>query len=149
MLGWCGCLRHEEREVVVYAALDKEFSQPILNDLERELGIRILAKFDQESNKTVGLVNELIQNRSRPRADLFWNNEILHTLRLQQLGLLETSRRSADSDFPDAYVDPEGTWHGLAARARVLLVNTDLIPAAVDRPQSNPRQKKRAKPGPG
>ena len=95
-----GCLGKSDNEVVVYSALDKEFSEPILQDLEAELDLRILTKFDQESNKTVGLVTDIIQNQSRPRADVFWNNEILHTLRLQKLGLLDVYRSPAADNFP-------------------------------------------------
>jgi len=131
-----GCIRKSANEVVVYAALDREFSQPILNDLEQELGIRILAKYDQESNKTVGLVNELIQNQNRPRCDIFWNNEIMHTLRLQQLGLLDVYLSPMAKDFPDDFVSADHLWHGFAARARVLIINTKLIPDPKDYPQS-------------
>ncbi len=131
-----GCLSTTDNEVVVYVALDKEFSQPILDDLELELGQRILTKFDQESNKTVGLANEIIQNRSRPRTDIFWNNEILHTLRLQKLGLLDVYRSPSAEQFPATFVSKTGTWYGFAARARVLIVNTQLIPDAADYPTS-------------
>lgn len=122
-------------EVVVYAALDAEFSEPILEDFGRQSGIAVRSKFDVESTKTVGLVNAIIQEQQRPRCDVFWNNEILHTLRLQKLGLLEAYPAEAARGFPAAYRADDGTWHGLAARARVLLVNTELVPAD-NRPDS-------------
>ncbi len=131
-----GCIRKTDNEIIVYAALDKEFSQPILTDLEKSMGLRILTKFDQESNKTVGLVTDIIENQARPRTDLFWNNEILHTLRLEKLGLLETYRSPLADHYPAQFVSDRGTWHGFAARARVLIVNTDLIPDESDRPTS-------------
>ena len=126
--GLSGCWSAAPREVVVYTALDREFSEPILQAFEKETGIKVLAKYDVESTKTVGLVNALIQERQRPRCDLFWNNEILHTLRLQKLGLLESHPCAAGTDFPSAYRGPQGEWYGLAARVRVLLVNTKLVP---------------------
>ncbi len=49
----------------------------------------MIAKFDVESTKTVGLVNQIIAEQKTPVCDLFWNNEIMHTVRLQKLGLLE------------------------------------------------------------
>lgn len=131
-----GCLKKTDHEVVVYAALDREFSEPILNSVCQELGIRVLAKFDQESNKTVGLVTGIIQNKDRPQADIFWNNEILHTLRLQQMGLLEVYRSPQAKSFPDQFVSAQNQWHGFAARARVLIVNTDLVPDPAQRPDS-------------
>ena len=78
-----GCIARNDNEVVVYCALDKEFSGPVLDQFESESGITVLAKFDQESNKTVGLANEIIQLGGSQRCDLFWNNEILHTLRFE------------------------------------------------------------------
>ncbi|HZL87517.1 MAG TPA: extracellular solute-binding protein [Pirellulaceae bacterium] len=121
-----GCGR--ENEIVVYAALDREFSAPILEDFERESGIVVRPKYDVESTKTVGLASAILAEKNRPRCDVFWNNEILHTLRLEKAGVLEVYRSKAAADFPSAYVSPRGTWHGLAARARVLIVNTQLVP---------------------
>jgi iron(III) transport system substrate-binding protein len=122
-----GCLSRSEQEVVVYAALDKEFSQPILDDFEQAAEISVLAKYDVESNKTVGLATDIIEHRSRQRCDLFWNNEILHTLRLQKLGLLEPYETPLANHYPGSFVGSDHTWHGFAARARVLIVNTELL----------------------
>ena len=131
-----GCLPQTDNEVVVHAALDREFSEPILNDIGQELEIRVLQKFDQESNKTAGLANGIIDNRNRPQADIFWNNEILHTLRLEKMGLLEVYRCPSADPIPDQFLSSKNQWHGFAARARVLIVNTDLIPEADQRPDS-------------
>ena len=131
-----GCVRESPREVVVYAALDKEFSEPILKQFERETGVRVLAKYDVESNKTVGLANEIIDSANRPKGDVFWNNEILHSLRLEKLGLLQVYRSPLAAQFPAQFVSPDGAWHGFAARARVLLVNTNLLPNKADWPTS-------------
>ena len=108
-------------------ALDKEFSEPILQQFEVETGIKVLAKYDQESNKTVGLANEILQLGRKQRCDLFWNNEILHTLRIKRAGLLQSYRSPLASGYPQSFVSQDADWFGFAARARVLLVNTDLL----------------------
>jgi len=123
-----GCWRAATPEVIVYSALDREFSEPVLNNFTRASGIRVLAKYDDESTKTVGLTSALIQEADRPRCDLFWNNEILNTLRLEQQGLLAAYRSPAAASYPEMYRSPEGMWHGFAARARILIVNTKLVP---------------------
>ena len=125
---WTGCLEQSDREVVVYTALDREFSESILSDVGEELQLQIRPKFDQESNKTVGLANEILRRQQRPVTDLFWNNEILHTLRLQRAGLLEPMNISRLEAWPDSYRSSSDTWIGFAARARILIVNTDLVP---------------------
>lgn len=122
-----GCLRSDDSEVVVYTALDREFSEPILEDFAVEAGVTVLPKFDVESTKTVGLVGAIMQESDRPRCDVFWNNEILHTLRLQEQGLLEAYDLPNADKFPSEYRSPDGFWYGLAARARVLIVNTEIL----------------------
>ena len=131
-----GCLSTNEHEVVVYCALDKEFSDPILSEFEQHSGITVLPKFDQESNKTVGLANEILQLGDRQRCDVFWNNEILHTLRLKRAGLLDAYLSPLAKDYPPSFVSRDHDWFGFAARARVLLVNTELLPQADLRPDS-------------
>jgi iron(III) transport system substrate-binding protein len=64
-----------------------------------------------------------------------WNNEILNTLRIERRGLLEPYRPAVAESYPPMYRSPQGTWHGFAGRARVLIVNTDLVPEP-ERPAS-------------
>ena len=122
-----GCLPQSDREVVIFSALDREFSEPVLNDLSDELNLDIRPKFDVESNKTVGLAEEIIRKKDRPPADIFWNNEILHTYRLEQAGLLEVFVSPEAKRFPKDMMSKNGTWHGFAARSRVLILNTKLL----------------------
>ncbi len=121
--------------VVVYSALDREFSEPILSDYEKASGVEVLPKFDVESTKTVGLTQLLIKEGARPRCDVFWNNEIVNTIRLKRRGLLAKWTPANAADFPEAFRDREGYYYGFAARARVLIVNTRLV-ADKDRPKS-------------
>jgi len=130
-----GCWTSSGPEVVVYTALDSEFSQPILRQFSEASGIQALAKFDTESTKTVGLTEALIAERARPRCDVFWNNEILHTLRMEKLGMLAAYRPPLAGEYPAMDRSPRGTWHGFAARARVLIVNTRLV-SQHDRPSA-------------
>lgn len=130
-----GCWRGSSQEVVVYAALDREFSEPVLNDFAQATGIQVLPKYDDESTKSVGLTSSIIAESNRPRCDVFWNNEVLNTLRLEQKGLLDAYHSPAAAAYPEMYRSPEGRWHGFAGRARVLIVNTDLV-AEVERPKS-------------
>lgn len=122
-----GCWTDKRRQVVVYSALDREFAEPVLKDFEREKNIRVLPKYDDESTKTVGLTNAILQEANRPRCDVFWNNEILNTIRLQEKGLLEAYHSPEGDSFPSMYRAAAGTWHGFAARARILIVNTKVI----------------------
>jgi iron(III) transport system substrate-binding protein len=130
----CGGGSGTDDQVVVYCALDREFSEPILTSFEAKSGTRVSAKYDVESTKTVGLANLLITEAARPRCDVFWNNEILNTLRLKEKGLLAPFRPSHADELPEAFRARDGMWYGFAARGRVLLVNKTLVPEA-DRPK--------------
>lgn len=121
--------------VVVYTALDEEFSRPILERYARQTRVRVDPKFDIESTKSVGLANTIIAEADRPICDLFWNNEILNTLRLKERGLLQPFTPPNGAAYPPTFRAQDGTWYGFAGRARVLIVNTDLVPEA-ERPES-------------
>jgi iron(III) transport system substrate-binding protein len=120
--------------VIVYSSLDREFSDPVLKAYAKQSGVSVLSKFDVESTKTVGLTNLIMAESRRPRCDLFWNNEILNTLRLKEKGLLVPFKPSRGGDLPETFKSKDNTWYGFAARARVLIVNTKLVPEA-ERPK--------------
>lgn len=115
--------------LVVYCAHDAEYSEPILKEFERRTGIPVLIKFDTEATKSLGLINLLVQERSQPRCDVFWNNELVGMLDLQQQGLLDPHRGEGYARIPPLYRDPEGHWTGFAARLRVHIVNTSQMKA--------------------
>jgi iron(III) transport system substrate-binding protein len=130
-----GCWSASDSEVIVYTAQDEEFAKPLFDDFAARNAIAVRPKYDAESTKTVGLAAALIQEADRPRADVFWNNEILNTLRLQKLGLLQAYSPEIAKEYPAMYRDAGGMWHGFAARARILIVNKNLVKPA-DRPRS-------------
>ncbi len=115
-------------QVVVYTSVDQIFSEPILEQFEATSGIEVLAVYDVEAAKTTGMVNRLIAEKEQPQADVFWNGEFAQTILLKDEGVLAPYTPSNAADTPAAYKDPDGTWTGFAGRARVLLVNTDLVP---------------------
>ena len=117
----------DPQPVVVYTALDRGFSEPILEAFERSTGIDVRVVYDAEATKTIGLVNRIRAEKNRPRCDVFWNNEIVNTIRLKQEGLLQACNPSEAANYPRQFKDPDGFWYGFAARARVLIVNTKLV----------------------
>lgn len=114
-------------QVVVYCSLDRLYAQPVLERLGAELGLEVLAKYDGEATKTTGLVAAIRAEANAPRADVFWNNEVSQTVALAQEGALEPYASPNAEGLPAYARDPEQRWTGFAARARVLLVNTELV----------------------
>ena len=121
--------------VVVYVSVDQVYAAPILRRYEERTGVRVLAVYDVEAAKATGLANRLLAERPRPQADVFWNGEIVQTLRLREGGALAAYRSPSAAGLPAHYVDPDGYWAGTGGRARVLLVNTSLV-APADYPAS-------------
>jgi len=134
LLAVAGCSNDQER-VVVYCALDRNFAEPILKIFENQTGIEVDWQFDTEAHKTVGLARRIEEEANNPRCDVFWNNEIMHTIRLKKLGLIEPYVSVEAESLPAKFKDPDGYWHGFAARARIFIVNTDLM----EDPESWPR----------
>ncbi|NMC75518.1 MAG: extracellular solute-binding protein [Geobacteraceae bacterium] len=130
LIAFSGCTSADrgERTVVVYTSVDQVYSEPIFREFERISGIRVLPAYDVEAAKTTGLVNRLLAEKDHPQADVFWNGEFVHTLFLKEKGVLSPYPSPAAGDIPSPYRDPEGYWACTAARARVLLVNRELVP---------------------
>ncbi|MCU0724439.1 MAG: extracellular solute-binding protein [Planctomycetes bacterium] len=123
--GGCG----GQPAVVVYSALDQVHSEPIVRQFEKDTGIRVKAVYDVEAVKTIGLVNKIVEEAGNPKCDVFWNNELVHTVRLKNKGLLAPYRSPAAEGIPAGFKDPEGYWTGFAARGRVLILNTEVMKA--------------------
>jgi iron(III) transport system substrate-binding protein len=116
-----------ERSVVVYTSVDQVFSEPILNDFAAKTGIRVLPVFDVEAAKTTGLVSRLVAEKNRSQADVFWSGEFAQTLLLKEKGLLAAYDPPAAAGIPPRYRDPDHHWTAFAARARVWIINTNLV----------------------
>lgn len=125
LLAACG----QSTDVTLYVALDQEHSEALVRRFEEESGLRVNARFDTEASKTVGLVSAIVSEKDRPRCDVFWNNELAHTVSLGQKGLLEPYASPAAAAIPSAFKAEDGMWTGFAARARILIVNTDKLGA--------------------
>jgi iron(III) transport system substrate-binding protein len=121
-----GC-KSDEPSVVVYVSVDQVYAEPILKAFEKESGIRVRAVYDVESSKTTGLTTRLVAEKDHPRADVFWNSEFAQTIRMKEQGVLASLKPASASELPDAFRDPAGFWFGMGGRARVFIVNRNLL----------------------
>ena len=123
-----GCLNTTNGpQVVVYTSVDPQSAGPLLDRFTATTGIAVVAVPGATSPTALDPLEQILREQDRPRADVLWNHEILHTLRLEKLGLLAPFESVLGQEFPAEYRSPTGHWYGLAARARVLLVNTDRV----------------------
>jgi iron(III) transport system substrate-binding protein len=114
-------------EVVVYSSVDQVFSQPVFQAFERESGIRVRAVFDTEETKSTGVLNRLVAEAGSPQADVFWSGDPVRPFVLIKRGLVETYTSPQVQGLPAELRGADGSWTGVAARARVLLVNRKLV----------------------
>lgn len=121
-----GCQRSSP-EVVVYTSHDQVFSEPILKEFEKASGIKVRAVYDTEETKSTGVALRIVAERARPQADVFWANEPLRPVMLKQQGLLAAYQSPNADGIPSRYRDPEGYWTGFAARARLIVYNTNQV----------------------
>jgi iron(III) transport system substrate-binding protein len=118
-----GCSR-AAKEVVVYTSVDQVYSEPIFRAFDTASGIVVRAVFDTEETKSTGVVNRLVAEAASPQADVFWSGDPVRPFQLVKRALVEpyvspeAAARPADARAAD------GTWTGVAARARVLLCDT-------------------------
>lgn len=117
------------REVVVYTSVDQVFSEPVFQAFERESGIRIRAVFDTEETKSTGVLNRLIAEADNPQADVFWSGDPVRPFLLIKRGLITPYLSPQAQGLPLGLRASNGAWTGVAARARVLLVNRKLVPS--------------------
>jgi iron(III) transport system substrate-binding protein len=122
----CACGR-PAREVVVYTSVDQVFSEPVFRAFERESGIRVRAVFDTEETKSTGVLNRLIAEAANTQADVFWSGDPVRPFLLIKRGLVEPYASPQAKNLPPGLRAADGSWTGVAARARVLLVNRKLV----------------------
>ena len=118
-----GCSKKETQSVTIYVSEDQVFSEPVLQNFEKETGIKVNALYDTEESKGTGVMNRLIAEKNHPQADLYWANEPIRAEVLKAKGIL-TPYKSPNAKTIDArYKDPQGYWSGFSARLRLFVVN--------------------------
>jgi iron(III) transport system substrate-binding protein len=125
----------EANEVVPYTSVDQVFSEPVFRAFETESGTRVRAVFDTEETKSTGVLNRIIAEAAAPQADVFWSGDPARAFVLIGRGLVEPYRSPNADRIPAQFRADDGSWTGFAARARVLLINTNLV-GETDRPQA-------------
>jgi iron(III) transport system substrate-binding protein len=100
-----------DKYVVAYCAQDEDFALPILNDFEKETGLKVRAVYDSEAVKTVGLANRMLAEQRRPQCDVFWGNEEMRTRLLAAQNVFRQTNG----------------WAAFGYRARCLVINTNRL----------------------
>ena len=101
LLSPVGCGGGAAARVALYAPRTRSSPRSRSPSSSSAPALEVAPKFDTEKDKSVGLYTELVKEKDRPRCDVFWNNEILDTIRLQRQGLLEPYDSPSAKPYPD------------------------------------------------
>jgi len=123
----CGGAERSSREVIAYVSADRPFSEPIMQEYQRQSGVRVNVVYDTEETKSTGLANRLLAEKPRPQADVFWSNEPVRTLVLKSRGVLAKYESPVANGIAATFKDREGYWTGFSARLRVIVYNTNRV----------------------
>ena len=118
---------HGDKRVILYCSVDQVVAESIVAEFQKLSGIKVLARFDTEANKTLGLVQRIRADAASPVADVFWSSEVFYTIRLGREGLLAAYSGPETADWPALFADPNGRWYGFALRGRVIAYNTKRV----------------------
>lgn len=118
--------------LVLYCAHDLIFAQEVIDEFERQTGIFVRVVGDTEATKSLGLTERLIREKDQPVADVFWNNQVLGTVRLRDAGVLASYKGPGFQRIPEQFKDSDGYWTGFAGRFRVWIVNTQAMEATTE-----------------
>ncbi len=110
-------------ELVIYSGRKESAIKPIVELFERQTGIKVALK----TGKTSGLANEMLQERQRPRADIFIATEAGVLEILAKEGILEPYTSPAAHALPAEHKSARGLWTGISGRARVIIYNKNLV----------------------
>jgi len=107
-------------ELVVFSGRKDKFIKPVVAEFTKNTGIKVLL----HSAKSTALLNKLKLEGNRTEADLFISNDAGNLQKGTELGLFDPLPSDIVNSIPKNYRASDGSWLGLSARARVLVVNT-------------------------
>lgn len=108
------------QQLVLYVSADDALFRPVIQSFEEKTGAKVQIVGDTEATKTFGLVRRLLDEKSAPKADVFWSSEPLGMIRLEKDGVLESlSIADKMGNTIPAY------WVPIASRARVIVFHKE------------------------
>jgi iron(III) transport system substrate-binding protein len=111
-------------EVVIYSSIDDPYLRPLMKRFESETGITVRIVGDTEASKSAGLAQRLIAEQDRPQADVYWGNEIFHTINLAEQGIFAPYRPATAQDIPAKWRGKDDLYTCIALRARMIATST-------------------------
>ncbi len=110
-------------QLVIYSGRKEPLILPIIESFEKETGIEVILK----SGSTEELANLLMQEGENTQADVYVSTDASLLQELSARDMFRPITAENVSQIPAEYRAKDNTWTGVSGRARVLIVNTDLV----------------------
>jgi len=121
--GLCSLAYAADDELVVFSGRKDAFVKPVVRAFTKKTGIKVLL----HTAKSTALLNKLRLEGEATQADLFLSNDAGNLQLGSQMALFRPITSSIGDVIPEQYRAKDNHWLGLSARARVLVVNTELV----------------------
>lgn len=112
--------------LMVYSGRKAKFLKPVMKAFEKKTGIKVKL----HSAKASGLINRMRLEGAKTRADAFISNDAGSLQIGSDMDLFQKIDPKAIEKIKTNYRAADGTWVGLSARIRVLVVNKKFLDEA-------------------
>lgn len=115
------------KELVVYSSRNEQLVKPLFDRYTQETGVKVTYLTD----KAPPLMERLRAEGNRTEADVFITVDAGNLWQAANLGLLQPIESPAlQANIPAHLRDPQNRWYGLSVRARTIVHNPQVTPAA-------------------
>jgi len=114
--------------LTLYSGRSEELLAPVVSRFEEETGSDVEVRYAGSGE----LATTILQEGDASPADVYYAQDPAFAGALSDAGALLPLPADVRGLVPAAYSDPDGRWVGVTARARVLVVNPDLVPVLPD-----------------
>lgn len=114
--------------VVVYATdAERAYLSGLFAEFTRATGIQVVSRTGPAGQ----LVDDVIENRIDPPADLLWTKDVTHLFTAAEEGALRPIRSATlDADIPASLRDPDGFWTAISFRLAAIVYDAASVDSA-------------------
>ena len=117
-------------EVVLYTSVDQPVAKKVTDAFTKQTGILVRLVTDTEATKSVGLAERLRAEKANPICQVWWGNEVFHTIELADEGMFKPLDVKSFAEIQTQFKDATLRWAGVGLRARVMAVSENAGPTS-------------------